>query len=288
MKKYLNLCRTILKYGNIRDNRTKVLTKSIFGYHMRFNLTQGFPLLTTKKINFNLVIHELLWFIKGDTNIRYLVENKVNIWNEWPYEQYRNSSFFKNETLSEFINKIKEDENFAKKYGNLGPIYGKQWRDFAGVDQLKQVISDINFNPYSRRLIISAWNPPEISQMILPPCHILMQFYVEKNKLSLQVFQRSADVFLGIPFNISSYSLLLCLIAHITNLQAYELIYNLGDAHIYLNHISQIKIQLKRAPKSLPYITLNKNIHCIEDFTIKDICLHNYDSHETLKGEISV
>ncbi|MDV3157166.1 MAG: thymidylate synthase [Candidatus Phytoplasma australasiaticum] len=288
MKKYLNLCRTILKYGNVRDNRTKVLTKSIFGYHMRFNLTQGFPLLTTKKINFNLVIHELLWFIKGDTNIRYLVQNKVNIWNEWPYEQYRNSLFFKNETLSEFIEKIKKDEHFAKKYGNLGPIYGKQWRDFSGIDQLKQLIHDIKFNPNSRRLIISAWNPPEISKMILPPCHILMQFYVVGDKLSLQVFQRSADVFLGIPFNISSYSLLMCLIAHITNLQAYELIYNLGDAHIYLNHIPQIKIQLKRSPKSLPYITLNNNIDCIEDFTIKDIHLHNYDAHETLKGEIAV
>ncbi|MDO8064199.1 thymidylate synthase [Candidatus Phytoplasma bonamiae] len=288
MKKYLNLCRTILKYGIIRDNRTKILTKSIFGYHMRFNLTQGFPLLTTKKINFNLVIHELLWFIKGDTNIRYLVQNKVNIWNEWPYERYRNSSFFKNETLSEFIDKIKQDEYFAEKHGNLGPIYGKQWRDFSGIDQLKQLIHNIKFNPNSRRLIISAWNPPEISKMILPPCHILMQFYVAEDKLSLQVFQRSADVFLGIPFNISSYGLLLCLIAHITNLQAYELIYNLGDAHIYLNHIPQIKIQLKRSPKPLPYITLNKNINSIEDFTIKDICLHNYDAHGALKGEIAV
>ncbi|MDV3198321.1 MAG: thymidylate synthase [Vigna little leaf phytoplasma] len=288
MQQYLELCNYILKKGMIRENRTKIITKSIFGYQMRFNLNDGFPLLTIKKINFKAIIHELLWFIKGDTNIRYLVLNNVNIWNEWPYQKYRQSKFFKGENLSQFIQKIKTDNVFAQKHGNLGPIYGEQWRNFLGIDQLKQTIDQIKNNHNSRRLIISAWNPIMINEMILPPCHILMQFYVQDKKISLQLYQRSGDVFLGIPFNIASYSLLLMMVAQVTNFQPYEFIHTLGDAHIYINHVEQIKIQLKRSTFPLPKMLLNPLIRNIEDFTFKDFKLKNYISHGFLKGDVAV
>jgi thymidylate synthase len=288
MKQYLKLCNFILKKGILRSNRTNIKGKSIFGYQMHFNLNNGFPLLTTKKVNLNSIIHELLWFIKGDTNIRYLVLNNVNIWNEWPYQKYSKSSDFKEETLSEFKNKIKKNKKFAEKYGNLGPIYGKQWRDFSGIDQLKQTIQEIKKNPFSRRLIISSWNPKLLNKMVLPPCHVLMQFFVCENKISLQLYQRSGDVFLGIPFNIASYSLLLMMIGQITNLKPYKFIHTLGDAHIYQNHFEQIKIQIKRKPYKLPKMILNKNIKQIEDFKIFDFKLKNYICHPILKGEISV
>ncbi|MDO8167917.1 thymidylate synthase [Candidatus Phytoplasma melaleucae] len=288
MKQYLDLCRHIITNGTIRDNRTKIPTKSVFGYQMRFNLTQTFPLLTTKKINFKAIIHELLWFIRGDTNISYLVKNNVNIWNEWPYQKYCQSNNFQGENLTEFINKIKRDSSFAAEYGNLGPIYGKQWRNFSGVDQLQKVIQEIKDNPCSRRLIISAWNPLEIKDMLLPPCHILMQFYVCQRRLSLQLFQRSADVFLGIPFNISCYGLLLMMIAQTTNLKAYELIHSLGDAHIYINHLAQVKQQVQRIPKKLPKVTLNSEIKNIEDFKAGDIYLNDYKFHPLIRGKIAV
>ncbi|WAN63328.1 Thymidylate synthase [Candidatus Phytoplasma rubi] len=288
MDQYLDLCFLILKKGIIRINRTSIKTKGIFGYQMFFCLNKGFPLLTTKKMYFKGIVHELLWFISGNTNIRYLVQNNVNIWNEWPYKKYIQSPDFKGENLEEFVQKIKEDEVFAEKYGQLGPVYGKQWRDFSGVDQLQKVIQEIKVNPSSRRLIINSWNPPFIDEMVLPPCHVLMQFYVEKNKLSLQLFQRSGDVFLGIPFNIASYALLLIMVAQVTNLEPHQFIHTLGDAHIYENHLEQVKIQIKRKPLPLSQIILNPNIQKIEDFKFSDIQLKNYISHDPLKAEIAV
>ncbi|KND62653.1 thymidylate synthase [Candidatus Phytoplasma phoenicium] len=288
MKQYLDLCRAILQNGVICDNRTKVSAKSIFGFQMRFNLNEGFPMVTTKKLNLKSIIHELLWFIKGDTNIRYLVLNNVKIWNDWPYQAYRKSSFFQGESLSEFVQKIKEDEVFAQKHGNLGPVYGEQWRNFSGIDQLQKIISEIKNNPNSRRLLISSWNPKAIEQMILPPCHVLMQFYVQQNQLSLQLYQRSGDVFLGIPFNIASYSLLLMMVSQVTNLKPYEFIHTLGDAHIYHNHLEQIKIQLQRSSYPLPQIMLNTSIKNIEDFRFTDFHLKNYISHDILNGEIAI
>jgi thymidylate synthase len=288
MKTYLDLCRFILTKGIFKNDRTNTGTKSVFGYQMRFNLEEGFPLLTTKKMHLRSIIHELLWFLKGDTNIGYLVQNNVNIWNEWPYQKYKQSASFQNETLQEFIEKIKNDPFFAQKNGNLGPVYGKQWRDFNGVDQIHLLISDIKKNPNSRRLIINSWNPPLLNQMALPPCHVLIQFYVNQSKLSLQLYQRSGDVFLGIPFNIASYSLLLMMVAQVTNLQPYEFIHTLGDAHIYSNHFVQVQTQIQRIPKKLPQMILNPYIQNINDFKFSDFTLQNYQCDGILKGDIAV
>ncbi|MFU8787034.1 MAG: thymidylate synthase, partial [Candidatus Izemoplasmataceae bacterium] len=212
MNTYLTFLKHILEHGTIKNDRTNTGTISTFGYQMRFDLSEGFPLLTTKKVHLKSVIHELLWFIKGETNIRPLVLNNVRIWNEWPYETYKKSSEYQNETLDAFVEKIKNDENFAKKHGDLGPVYGKQWRSFEGketvVDQLQWLIEEIKINPNSRRLIVNSWNPPLIDKMALPPCHMMFQLYVSNGKLSCQLYQRSADAFLGVPFNIASYSLL--------------------------------------------------------------------------------
>ncbi|ABC65547.1 thymidylate synthase [Aster yellows witches'-broom phytoplasma AYWB] len=288
MNTYLDLCRFIFQKGSFRKDRTNTGTKSVFGYQMRFNLEEGFPLLTTKKMNLRSIIHELLWFLKGDTNIFYLVQNNVNIWNEWPYQKYQQSDFFQNETLKEFVKKIKNDPLFATKHGNLGPVYGKQWRDFNGVDQIKFLISEIKANPNSRRLILNSWNPSLLNQMALPPCHVLIQFYVHQGKLSLQLYQRSGDVFLGIPFNIASYSLLLMMVAQVTNLQPYEFIHTLGDAHIYSNHITQVQTQIQRTPKKLPQMILNPDIKNIDDFKFIDFILKNYQCDGILKGDIAV
>ncbi len=288
MKQYLELCNWIVEKGEVRKNRTKFVTQSIFGYQMRFNLEEGFPLVTTKKVHLRSIIHELLWFIKGDTNIRYLAMNNVNIWNEWPYQKFCQSSDFQGESQKEFIDKIKKNAQFAQKHGDLGPIYGKQWRDFAGIDQLQKTIQEIKKNPNSRRLIVSTWNPPLVDDMVLPPCHVLMQFYVNKGKISLQLFQRSGDVFLGIPFNIASYSLLLMMVAQVTGLEAYEFIHTLGDAHIYHNHLEQINIQRKRIPKKLPQMLLNPQVKNIEDFCFEDFKLENYHYYPSLKGEVAV
>ncbi len=288
MNTYLDLCRFILQKGSFRNDRTNTGTKSVFGYQMRFNLEEGFPLLTTKKMNLRSIIYELLWFLKGDTNICYLVKNNVNIWNEWPYQKYQQSAFFQNETLKEFVEKIKNDPLFSNKYGNLGPVYGKQWRDFNGVDQIKFLISEIKTNPNSRRLILNSWNPPLLNQMALPPCHVLVQFYVHQTKLSLQLYQRSGDVFLGIPFNIASYSLLLMMVAQVTNLQPFEFIHTLGDAHIYSNHLTQVQTQIKRTPKKLPKMILNPDIKNIDDFKFIDFTLKNYQFDSILKGDIAI
>ncbi len=288
MKKYLDLCKEVLNKGIKKDDRTRTGTISYFGTQTRYDFKDGFPILTTKKVNFDAVLHELLWFLKGDTNIKYLVDNNVNIWNEWPYESYKKSTSYNGETKEEFIEKIKNDYDFANRFGNLGPVYGKQWRDFQGVDQIKDILEQIKSNPDSRRMIVSAWNPTEIKDMLLPPCHSLFQFYVVGGKLSLQLYQRSADVFLGVPFNISSYSILLQLFAHHLNLEVGEFIHSTGDTHIYLNHLEQIKTQLERTPKKLPRLIIKTKRVNIDDYVFEDFELVDYDHHPILKGKVAV
>ncbi len=292
MDTYLKFLKHILDHGVKKEDRTKTGTISTFGYQMRFDLQKGFPLLTTKKVHLKSVIHELLWFISGSTNIRPLVLNGVRIWNEWPYETYKASPSYQGETLDEFIQTIKEDENFAEKHGDLGPVYGYQWRHFDGkdtfVDQLAWVIDEIKKNPNSRRLIVNSWNPPLIDKMALPPCHMMFHFYVAGGKLSCQLYQRSADAFLGVPFNIASYSLLTMMVAQVTGLEVGEFIHTVGDAHIYLNHLEQVNLQLTRTPKALPQMIINKDIKSIFDFTYEDFKLENYHPHPAIKGKVSV
>lgn len=264
MKQYLDLLQHITKNGNIRGDRTGTGTMSVFGYQMRFNLQDGFPIVTTKKLHLRSIIYELLWFLKGDTNIKYLKDNGVTIWDEW-----------------------------SDKDGELGPIYSKQWRAWEGndgkiIDQISEVIDQIKTNPTSRRLLVSAWNVGEINKMALPPCHILFQFYVEDGKLSCQLYQRSADVFLGVPFNIASYALLTHMIAQVCNLDVGEFIHTFGDAHIYTNHFEQVKLQLSREPYSLPKLELNKDIKNIFDFKYEDIKIVDYKSHPVIKGDVSI
>lgn len=264
MKQYLDLLSHILENGNEKTDRTGTGTKSVFGYQMRFDLQKGFPLLTTKKLHTRSIFHELLWFLKGDTNIKYLHDNKVTIWDEWA------------------------DEN-----GDLGPVYGKQWRAWQGVDgkitdQISQLIHQIKNTPDSRRMLVSAWNVGEVEQMALPPCHIVFQFYVANGKLSCQLYQRSADVFLGVPFNIASYALLTEMIAQVCGLEAGEFIHTLGDAHLYLNHLDQARLQLSRMPYELPKLVLNPDVKDIFDFTYEDIKIENYVSHPHIKAEVAV
>lgn len=293
MKQYLDLLTHILEHGDEKTDRTGTGTKSVFGYQMRFDLSKGFPLLTTKKVHLKSVIHELLWFIKGDTNIRYLVENGVRIWNEWPYQIFKNSVDYHGETMDEFVELILTDDDFSKKYGELGPVYGRQWRHFEGpeglvVDQLQQVIDMIKTNPSSRRLIVNAWNPPLVPSMALPPCHMMFHFYVNNNKLSCQLYQRSADTFLGVPFNIASYALLTMMVAQVCDLELGDFVHTLGDAHIYNDHLDQVTLQLSREPKSLPTMTINPNVKNIEEFKYDDFTLSNYHPHPLIKGKVSV
>jgi len=264
MKQYLELLDHVLKNGAEKRDRTGTGTISVFGYQMRFNLEAGFPLLTTKKLHLKSIIHELLWFIAGDTNIRYLNDNGVKIWNEW-----------------------------ADQEGNLGPVYGCQWRSWPAsgnrkIDQLSDVIGSIRNNPESRRHIISAWNVGELDKMALPPCHVLFQFYVAGGKLSCQLYQRSCDIFIGIPFNIASYALLTLMVAHVTGLKPGDFVHTLGDAHIYLNHIEQVKLQLTREPYPLPGMIINPEVDDIFKFRFEDFTLVNYVSHPHIKGEIAV
>lgn len=288
MKQYLDLCKTILTNGHYKGDRTGTGTISVFGYQMRFNLQDGFPLLTTKRVHLRSIIHELLWFISGDTNIKYLVDNDVRIWNDWPYADYKKSNDYKGEAIEEFALKIKQDSEFAQKYGNLGPVYGKQWRNFNGVDQLSWLINEIKNNPNSRRLIISAWNPKEVDSMALPPCNCFMQFYVNEGKLSCQLYQRSADTFLGVPFNIASYALFTMMIAQVCNLEVGDFVHTIGDAHIYSNHIDQIKLQLARVPRKLPKMSINKNVKSIFEFKYEDFSLEGYNPYKGIKGAVSV
>ena len=264
MKQYLDLLDHVLTNGTIKNDRTGTGTKSVFGYQMRFNLQDGFPLLTTKKLHLKSIIYELLWFLKGETNTKYLNENNVKIWDDWA------------------------DENCE-----LGHIYGYQWRSWPAstgkhIDQISNVIDDIKNNPNSRRLIVSAWNVGELDKMALPPCHILFQFYVADGKLSCQLYQRSADIFLGVPFNIASYALLTMMMAQVTNLQPGAFIHTLGDAHIYLNHIEQTKLQLSREPRKLPILKINTKVKNIFDFKYDDFTLIDYNPQPHIKGAISV
>lgn len=290
MKQYLDLLQHILNEGTSREDRTSTGTISTFGYQMRFNLQEGFPLLTTKKVHFKSVVYELLWFIQGSTNIRPLVLNDVRIWNDWPYVKYTKHPAYQGESMSEFIEKIKVNEDFALKFGNLGPVYGKQWRNFDGVDQLAVLIDGLKNNPFSRRHIISAWNPSELTDMALPPCHMMMQFYVssDRKRLSCQLYQRSADVFLGVPFNIASYALFTAMIAQAVGLEAGDFVHSFGDVHIYNDHLTQVKTQLEREPKTLPKLWLNPNITDIESFTYEDIKLEGYEPHPLISAKVSV
>ena len=288
MKQYLDLCKTVLEKGTTKGDRTGTGTISYFGHQARYDLADGFPLLTTKRVHLKSILHELIWFISGDTNIKYLVDNGVRIWNEWPYEAFKQSEDYNGETLDEYVELIKNSKTFADKHGDLGPVYGKQWRDFGGVDQLAELIEQIKTNPNSRRLILNAWNPPEVPLMALPPCHLLFQFYVNDGKLSLQLYQRSGDVFLGVPFNIASYSILLLMVAQVTGLEPGEFIHTIGDAHIYENHLEQINTQLTRNPYELPVLKLNKEVKSIFDFKYDDFILENYSPHKAIKGKVAV
>ncbi len=304
---YLDLLEHIIKNGVVKTDRTGTGTKSLLGYQMRFNLAEGFPLLTTKKVPIKSIIHELLWFMRGDTNLKYLAENNVHIWDEWPYKAYllknnlnvpATGSEEWNQGLKEFIEKIKTDENFAKEYGNLGPIYGYQWRSWptpngGHIDQLQNVIEQIKKSPDSRRLIVSAWNVSDIDEMAkagLPPCHCLFQFYVADGKLSCQLYQRSCDTFLGVPFNIASYAILTMVIAQICNLQPGEFVWTGGDVHLYLNHLEQANLQLSRRGdiRPMPKMKINPNKNKLEDFTIDDFELIDYNPHEAIKAPIAV
>ena len=264
MRQYLDLMRHVLEHGSDKSDRTGTGTRSVFGYQMRFNLQQGFPLLTTKKLHLRSIIHELLWFLRGDTNIKYLHDNNVTIWDEWA------------------------DEN-----GELGPVYGYQWRswptpDGGSIDQIANLIEQIKRNPDSRRLIVSAWNPALVDEMALPPCHAMFQFYVADGKLSCQLYQRSADIFLGVPFNIASYALLTMMIAQVCGLKAGEFVHTLGDAHLYRNHFEQAKLQLTREPRPLPTMTLNPAVDNLFDFKYEDFELSGYDPHPHIKAAVAV
>ncbi len=273
MKQYLDLMRQVMDHGTDKQDRTGTGTRSIFGYQMRFNLQEGFPLVTTKKLHLRSIIHELIWFLKGDTNIAYLTENKVNIWNEW-----------------------------ADPDGNLGPVYGAQWRswptaDGRHIDQIEQVIRQLKTQPDSRRMIVSAWNVGEIENMALPPCHAFFQFYVApanpergkmKPQLSCQLYQRSADIFLGVPFNIASYALLTMMVAQVCDMEAADFVHTLGDAHLYSNHLEQASLQLTRDPHPLPHMILNPEVKALNDFTFEDFRLENYDPHPHIKAMVAV
>lgn len=311
---YLELGRKILEEGNQKGDRTGTGTKSIFGHQMRFDLSQGFPLLTTKRVPFGLIKSELLWFLKGDTNIRYLLQHNNHIWDEWAFDRYIKSADYQGPDMTDFgrrslvdeafneqyqveletfCQKVIDDEAFALKHGDLGKVYGYQWRHWETskggfIDQIREVIEMIKTTPDSRRLIVSAWNPEDVPTMALPPCHTMFQFYVNDGRLSCQLYQRSADVFLGVPFNIASYALLTHLVAHETGLKVGDFVHTLGDAHLYNNHFEQMKEQLSREVKQVPTLILNEEKQSIFDFEMEDIRVEGYQPHPTIKAPIAV
>ena len=313
MKQYLDLCKHVLATGVKKEDRTGTGTTSVFGYQMRFDLNEGFPLMTTKKTAFRLISSELLWFLKGDTNVKTLIEAGNPIWDEWAFEKWVKSSEYQGPDMTDFglratkdpefatiyraemdafKKRVIEDEDFAAKYADLGPVYGKQWRSWStnsdSVDQIANVIESIKRNPDSRRHIVTAWNPSEVEDMALPPCHALFQFYVADGKLSCQLYQRSADIFLGVPFNIASYALLVHLIARECNLGVGEFVHTLGDAHIYSNHFDQVNEQLTREPRKLPTLIVKGEGKSIFEMTTADIILEDYDPHPKIKAPIAV
>lgn len=305
MKQYLDLLQHVREKGVSKTDRTGTGTRSVFGYRMRFDLSLGFPLLTTKKMATRAIIHELLWFLNGDSNLRYLAENDVHIWDEWPFKAYLirtgkpvppvHSDEW-NTQIVEFIERIKNDEKFSREYGDLGPIYGYQWRswptpDGRHIDQISEIVRQIQETPDSRRMIVSAWNVADINEMAksgLPPCHCLFQFFVADGKLSCQLYQRSCDTFLGVPFNIASYSLLTMMMAQACNLLPGEFVWTGGDVHIYNNHMDQVALQLTRNPLPLPTMKLNPVVKNIFDFTIEDFTLQNYQPYNAIKAPIAV
>ena len=314
MKQYLELLEKIKQEGIEKSDRTGTGTKSIFGYQMRFDLSKGFPILTTKRVPFGLIKSELLWFIKGDTNIRYLLQHNNHIWDEWAFKRYVESPDYTGEDMTDFgrrslqdpefkevyekeletfCQRILNDDDFASKYGELGNIYGSQWRHWKTtqgetIDQLAQVIEMLKTSPDSRRLLVSAWNPEDVPSMALPPCHTMFQFYVADGKLSCQLYQRSADVFLGVPFNIASYALLTHLIANEVGLEVGEFVHTLGDAHLYLNHLEQVDLQLSREPFELPQLVLKHPEKSLYDLEVADVVLEGYECYPTIKAPIAV
>ena len=314
MKQYIELCEHILQNGAKKEDRTGTGTLSVFGYQMRFDLNKGFPLMTTKKTAFRLIVSELLWFIKGDTNVKSLIAENNHIWDEWAFAQWVESDEYDGpdmenfgrraqqdpefsaryqEQMAIFLEKILTEEQFAEKYGDLGPVYGKQWRSWATttgdtIDQLRNVIEAIKNNPDSRRHLVTAWNPEFVDDMALPPCHTMFQFYVADGKLSCQLYQRSADVFLGMPFNIASYALLTHLIARECSLGVADFVYTTGDTHLYSNHLEQVNEQIQREPKPLPTLRINEEVDSIFDLEVKDISIEGYDPHPRIKAPVAV
>lgn len=305
MRQYLELLKDIKLNGVKKSDRTGVGTISVFGRMMRFDLSKGFPAMTTKKLFMRGVIHELLWFLQGSTNIKYLVDNDVHIWDEWPYRHYLTEQGKKvpdshskqwQDGITKFTEKIKKDSNFAEQWGELGPVYGYQWRnwptpDGRHIDQIKEVIKTIKTSPDSRRMIVSAWNTADVEEMAkagLPPCHLLFQFYVSDGKLSCLMYQRSADTFLGVPFNIASYALLTMMIAQVTGLKAGDFVHTFGDTHLYLNHLKQVDEQLSRKPKKLPTMKINPRVLNIDDFVFEDFELVGYDPDPAIYAPIAV
>lgn len=305
MRQYLELLQDIKANGVKKGDRTGVGTISVFGRQLRFDLSQGFPAITTKKLFMRGIIHELIWFLQGSSNIKYLVDNDVHIWDEWPYKAYLieqgkkvpdSSSQEWKEGISQFTEKIKKDESFAKKYGELGPVYGYQWRRWPTpngkyIDQITKVIDTLKKDPNSRRIIVSAWNVADIDEMAkagLPPCHLLFQFYVAEGRLSCQMYQRSADTFLGVPFNIASYALLTMMMAQVTGLKPGDFVHTFGDTHIYLTHLKQVDLQLSRQPRPMPKMKINPKVKNIDDFKFEDFELLGYDPHPAIKAPIAV
>ena len=292
MRQYHELMDRVLREGIDKSDRTGTGTRSVFGHQMRFDLAEGFPMVTTKKLHLKSILHELIWFISGDTNIRYLCQNGVRIWDDWPFATYAKSADYDGIDIKAFAARVADDAEFAAKWGDLGPVYGYQWRFWPGpngpVDQLRDVLEGIRRNPDGRRHIVSAWNPGYIDQMALPPCHAFFQFYVADGKLSCQLYQRSADIFLGVPFNIASYALLVHMMAQDLGLEVGDFVHTLGDAHIYANHMEQVQLQLSRELRPLPTLSLNPDVKSLFEFRYEDVELVGYDPHPHIPAPVAV